>query len=114
VEEREADYFDYLDGADAVVMTSWDESLSMVILEAAALGKPFVSFASGGPQEIFRTGMGAIIQSWDPRDLASAMLRVMRGEIAVSPEACRRRARDFDVGAVVERWQSLLTASLAA
>ena len=108
VSELTDDYFHYLNVANGFVMTSSDESLSIVTLEAAALGKPFVSFNSGGPKEIFRDGMGAIVDSWNVEDIAKAMLQVMRGEIYTDSNLSRARAREFDIRVVVKQWQSIL------
>jgi glycosyltransferase involved in cell wall biosynthesis len=108
VSERVDDYFHYLNVANGFVMTSSDESLSIVTLEAAALGKPFVSFNSGGPKEIFRDGMGAIIDSWNVDDMANVMLQVMRGEIYVDDDVSRARAREFDITVIVKQWESIL------
>jgi L-malate glycosyltransferase len=108
VSERIEDYFDYLNVADGFVLTSFRESLSMVTLEAAALGKPFVSFNSGGPKEIFRAGMGVVVDSWNVRDLISAMLQVMRGEIYLDAKISRARASEFDVTVIVRRWEQII------
>jgi glycosyltransferase involved in cell wall biosynthesis len=105
VAERTDDYFDYLNVADAFVLTSLHESWSVVTLEAAALGKPFVSFNSGGPKEIFREGMGAVVDSWNVEDIVKAMLQVMRGETYVNADVSRRRAAEFDVSVVVKQWE---------
>jgi glycosyltransferase involved in cell wall biosynthesis len=105
VPERTEDYFDYLNVADGFVLTSFRESLSLVTLEAAALGKPFVSFNSGGPKEIFRDGMGAVVDSWNAKDLITAMLQVMRGEIYLDANISRARASEFDVSVIVRQWE---------
>jgi glycosyltransferase involved in cell wall biosynthesis len=105
VSELVGDYFHYLNVANGFVMTSLDESLSIATLEAAALGKPFVSFNSGGPKEIFRDGMGAIVDSWNIEDMAKVMLQVMRGDVYLSPDISRARAREFDVSVTVKQWE---------
>ena len=108
ISERVEDYFDYLNVADGFVMTSSDESLSIVTLEAAALGKPFVSFNSGGPREIFRDGMGVVVNSWNVEDMAAAMLQVMRGDVYVNADVSRRRAAEFDVSLLVKQWERIV------
>jgi glycosyltransferase involved in cell wall biosynthesis len=108
VSELADDYVHYLNVANGFVMTSSDESLSIVTLEAAALGKPFVSFNSGGPKEIFRDGMGAIVDSWNVEDMAKVMLQVMRGEIYVDGDVSRARAREFDITVIVKQWENIL------
>ncbi len=108
VPEQTEDYFAYLDVADGVVITSHRESLSLVALEAAALGKPFVSFDSGGPREIFRPGMGVIVDSWNLNDIISAMLQVMRGEIYLDGSISRSRAREFHASLTVRQWEGII------
>ena len=108
VPERTEDYFDYLNLADGFVLTSIRESLSLVTLEAAALGKPFVSFNSGGPKEIFSNGMGAVVDSWNPEDMINAMLQVMRGKIYLDANISRARAREFDVSVIVSQWERII------
>lgn len=108
IPERNEDYFDYLNVTDGFVLTSFKESLSMVTLEAAALGKPFVSFNSGGPTEIFRDGMGVIVNSWNEQDMIAAMLQVMRGDIYVNADISRARASEFDISVTVKQWERII------
>jgi glycosyltransferase involved in cell wall biosynthesis len=108
VSERTEDYFDHLNIADGFVLTSFRESLSMVTLEAAALGKPFVSFNSGGPKEIFRDGMGAVVDSWNIKDMIRRMLQIMRGEIYLDANISRARASEFDVSVIVRQWEEII------
>jgi glycosyltransferase involved in cell wall biosynthesis len=108
VGERADDYLDYLNVADGFVLTSLNESLSVVTLEAAALGKPFVSFNSGGPKEIFREGMGVVVDSWNVEDIVKAMLQVMRGDIYLNEGVSRRRAAEFDVSVLVKQWERII------
>jgi len=109
VPEETEHYFDYLDVADGFVLTSFKESLSIVTLEAAALGKPFVSFNSGGPKEIFREGMGAVVDSWNVQDMVTAMSQVMRGDIYVNPDISRARASEFDISVIVKEWEHIIS-----
>lgn len=101
-------YYDYLNLADGFLLTSHSESLSMVVLEAAALGKPFVSFNSGGPKEIFRDGMGVIVNSWSEQELAAGLLQVMHAEIYLNADVSRSRAAEFDVSLVVKHWEGII------
>lgn len=104
VGQRSSDYYDHLGAADGLVLTSYNESFSIVTVEAAYLGKPVVSFNCGGVREIVREGMGSVIDSWNNSDLIAAMAAVMRGETPFDPQAARRRALEFDIAAQGERW----------
>lgn len=113
VPPRTDDYFDYLNVADGFVLTSLDDTFPIVMLEAAALGKPLVSFNSGGAKEFFRYGMGAVVNSWNVEDMVEAMLQVMRGDIHLNPDISRTRASEFDISVIVKKWEPILLRYLA-
>lgn len=114
VEARAGDYYDYLNVADGFVLTSRRDTCPLVLLEAAALGKPVVSFDSGGAREIIEPGMGLVVESWNVADLVAAMLKVMRGEARHDAEVSRRRAAAFDTSVIVRRWEEILEAHFPA
>jgi glycosyltransferase involved in cell wall biosynthesis len=101
---RTDDYYDYLNAADGFVLTSSRDSFPLTMIEAAALGKPIVSFDSGGVKEFVRPEMGMVIDSWDPQDLVQAMLGVMTGEILCDPAVARTRAEMFDAPLQAKKW----------
>jgi glycosyltransferase involved in cell wall biosynthesis len=106
---RTNDYYDWLNVADAVVITSFKESFSIVALEAAYLGKPVVSFDCGGVKEIIKQRMGVVIDSWNDDDLVYAMEQVMNGDVQFDSEVAKNRAREFSIAVQGERWLNLLT-----
>jgi L-malate glycosyltransferase len=108
VPPRTDDYFDYLNVADGFVLTSLDDTFPIVMLEAAALGKPIVSFNSGGAREFIKNGMGAVINSWNVEDMVEAMLKVMRREMFLNTEVSKTRAGEFDISVIVKKWESIL------
>lgn len=114
VHARTQDYYDYLNAADGFVLTSTRDCFPLVMIEAAALGKPIVSFDSGGVREFVTPGVGLVVASWNAADLARACVRTMNGQIGFDPLAAKRRAAEFDVGARVKRWESLLEGYLSA
>lgn len=101
-------YYEYLNMADGFVLTSTRDSFPLVMIEAAALGKPIVSFNSGGVREFVQPGMGTVIDSWNVSDLAAAMIEVMQGRISFEPQKAKERAARFDVTAKVQHWQEIL------
>lgn len=111
--EHDADYYDHLNAADGLVLTSFRESFSIVSVEAAYLGKPVVAFDCGGVREIVREGMGAVVDSWNNSDLMAAMVAVMRGEIGFDASAARERVREFDIGVQGPRWERVVSEHLA-
>ena len=105
---RTDDYYDYLNAADGFVLTSSRDSFPLTMIEAAALGKPIVSFNSGGVKEFVLPGMGMVIDSWGPQDLTQAMMGIMRGEIAFDPELARSQAKKFDAPLQAKQWQGVM------
>ena len=91
----------------------------MVLIEAAAAGRPAVSSAVGGVAEVIDDGAtGLLCAPEDPAVLAEAMARVMKlsaKEREAMGRAARRRAEDvFALDAVVDRWMDLYAAGAGA
>lgn len=106
--ERAGDYYDYLNAADGLVVTSFKESFSIAAAEAAYLGKPVVSFDCGGISEVIREGMGVVLDSWNTPDLVGAMRAVMRDGVGFDPKASRERVREFYVDVQGARWEDFM------
>jgi D-inositol-3-phosphate glycosyltransferase len=84
--------------ADAVIMPSRSESFGLVALEAQACGTPVVAAAVGGlPHVIGDDGGGTVVEGYDPRTYAAALLPYLcdARARAVAAEAGRRRAARF-------------------
>ena len=110
---RSDDYYDCLNAAGGFLLTSSRESFSLVSAEAAYMGKPVVSFDSGGVREIIREGMGVVVDSWNNSDLIRAMLGVMRNEVGFDADAARERVKEFYVSAQAPRWEKIVREHLA-
>jgi glycosyltransferase involved in cell wall biosynthesis len=73
------DAYDVLRALDLLLITSDQEGLPMVLLEAMALGVPIVSRAVGGIPEAIEDGQsGILVPSGDPGDLAKVCLLALR------------------------------------
>jgi glycosyltransferase involved in cell wall biosynthesis len=91
---------------DMFAMTSWEESASLVVLEAMAMGVPVICFApTGGPAEEVGEA-GIVIPEMSPRRMADAIV-----DLARSPQ--KRRAMG-SAGADRVREQYRRETSLAA
>lgn len=101
---RRGDYYEWLNAADGLVITSFKESFSLVAVEAAHFGKPIVSFDCGGVKEIIRDGMGVVIDSWNNADLTGAMAALMRGDIFFDPSLSTERVKEFNISVQGPRW----------
>ena len=108
VDASGADYYAWLNAADGAVITSFKESFSLVAAEAAHLGKPVVSFDSGGVKEIVREGMGKVIDSWNNADLISAMISIMNGELFFDPAIARARVQEFSIEVQGAQWLDIM------
>lgn len=97
--------------ADCVVMSSFREGFSNAVVEALACGKPVIASGVGGNAEaIDPAETGWIHASGDRSALASQMRHVLElgvAGLAARAEACRARAGDFGLDALVERTHRL-------
>jgi|GEM_PF-1375101 len=68
----------FLGEIDALVLPSEKEGLGRVMLEAMALGKPVIAFASGGPAEVISNGEdGLLVPLGDDAGLADAVVSIL-------------------------------------
>jgi glycosyltransferase involved in cell wall biosynthesis len=66
-----------LAAADVFVLPSLFEGSSLAVLEAMAAGKPVISSAIGGTDEILSGDTGVLVPPGDPRVLAEALARML-------------------------------------
>ncbi len=89
-----------LAAADVVTLSSREEGLGTVLLDALALGKPVVATRAGGIPEIIEDGVsGHLVAPGDARSLGAmvaALLTDPARRAALAP-AARRRAADFSI-----------------
>jgi glycosyltransferase involved in cell wall biosynthesis len=98
--------------ADAFVMGSEVEGMPVVLLEAAASGLPAVVTDAGGNGEAVVSGKtGFVVPKQNHLALSAAIERILD-----MPRECRERfsaearawaLQEFEIGAVVSRWESL-------
>lgn len=93
------------------VMSSRVEGFPMVLLEAMAVGLPVVSFdCTNGPADLVEQGRnGVLVRAGDVGGLADALCTVMAdpGLRARMGEAARATARQYDIGRISHRWETL-------
>ncbi|RYF73622.1 MAG: glycosyltransferase [Cytophagaceae bacterium] len=95
--EHSTDYFDYLNTTDGFVLTSREDPFPLVMIEAAALGKPIAAFNSGGVSEFVKSGMGGVVDSFNPVDLGKLMRNIMDGSLPVSAATSQEHASRFTI-----------------
>ena len=100
-----------LSQAALYVMSSRVEGFPMVLLEAMAVGLPVVSFdCPNGPADLVRQGTnGVLVRAGDVGGLADALCTMMAdpGRRAQMGEAARATAREYDIGRISHRWETL-------
>ncbi len=68
---------DFMNGCDCFICSSRVETLSCVLNEAAACGKPVISTRCGGPIDIVIEETGLLVPVDDPQAMAAAMATMM-------------------------------------
>jgi glycosyltransferase involved in cell wall biosynthesis len=108
VGKQKEDYYNYLNMGDGFLLTSRQDPFPLVMIEAAYLGKPIVSFPSGGVSEFILDGMGAITEDISVRQLVAKMRKIMDGQIITDSEKSRERAKVFSVKNGYENWTKIM------
>ena len=98
----------FLARADLFVLSSRNEALPTVLIEAMACGCPVVSTdCPYGPREILEDGrLGPLVPVGDADALAEAMARVL--DAPPSRDLLRERASFFSVERAVDRYEEML------
>jgi len=98
----------YMDGADALMMSSVHEGLPTVLIEALACGCPVVSTdCPSGPRTILEGGaIGPLVDVGDDHGLAEGVLSVLRDP--PEEDLLVNRARDFAPSTVLDEYESFI------
>ncbi len=107
---KKNDYFDYLAAADGFMMTSRQEPLGLVMVEAAWLGKPIVAFDSGGPIEFVTEGLGTVIPNLDIEAFARSMQNWRQHPAAFDASKAKERAAEFGSEIGMAKWEQIIEA----
>ena len=102
---QKEDVTPYLNASELILLTSREESLSLVMLEGALLKKPTICFdKSGHPPEFVQQGTGIAIPDFDPKKMADKLVEVLSspGLCSQMGAAAKRKvldSYDFNSGA---------------
>ncbi len=110
---KKEDYFNHLAAADGFILTSRQEPLGLVMVEAAWLGKPIVAFDSGGPSEFILDNIGTVVPGLDIAKFANAMKDWRQNPTRFDTALAKERAAEFGSITGMERWEAI-TSGFAA
>lgn len=104
-----------LKSADAVVMSSHWEGLSLSNIEGMSADKPFIASDVNGLREV-TAGYGLLFPDGDDRRLAEILLQLRDDPAlyAATAEKCRRRALDFDISLTAKSYDAIYRSIMAS
>lgn len=101
---------DYCD-ASIFLSTSRFEGFGLAVTEAMECGLPAVSFCTDGPSEIIDDGVnGYLVEKYSKEKFADAVERLMEDPALRKrfSENAVRRARDFHMDQILEKWERII------
>jgi len=105
---------DWYAASDVVVLPSYEEGLGKVLLEAQAMGRPVVAYASGGiPDVVVHGRTGLLVRTGDRHALTAALEHLLThpaGRRSMGVAAREFVVRDFSVAALIERHEQFYDA----
>jgi glycosyltransferase involved in cell wall biosynthesis len=108
---------DYLAASDVFVLTSREDPYPLVCLEAAALGKPIVCFASaGGAPEFVEQDCGFVVPYFDVVAMASRVISLLDSadyRLTIGAAARRKVAKRHDIGVSAPRILEIIERTIA-
>jgi glycosyltransferase involved in cell wall biosynthesis len=108
VGKQKEDYYNYLNMGNGFLLTSRQDPFPLVMIEAALLGKPIISFPSGGVSEFVQEGMGLVTQDQSVKQMVNAIRSLMKGEITTDSSKSIEVASQFNVENGYNEWIKLI------
>lgn len=105
---KKEDYYSYMDAADGFMLTSRQEPFGMVLVEAAWLGKPIVSFDSGGPTEFISPDLGTVVPHLNIPMFVDSMIDWSKRKGEIDIEASRQKMLAYGAEKKVVEWQEII------
>jgi glycosyltransferase involved in cell wall biosynthesis len=106
---------EHIANSDIFILTSVEEGMPTVILEALALGKPVIATAVGGIPEVVKEGVnGILVPPKSPEPIAKALERLL-GNSGLRRKLGRAAAgsvKDYTWSKIAEKYESVYSISL--
>ncbi len=93
--------------ADLFVNPTWEESFSLVNVEAQACGCPVVTYKAGGSTEMVSEKTGIVLEKHDIEGMRKAIAAVTGKKIRFNREDCVENASSFSIGRMHEGYRQL-------
>ena len=99
----------YVERAHVAALTSSHEGFPNALLEAMAMGRPVVATRVGGIPELVRDGVDGLLTSFEPQDIATAIVKLLEDEDLRKQMGTegRCRAERFDWERVVRETEAV-------
>ncbi len=100
------EFYCYLNLANCFLLTSQRDSFPLVMIQNAFLGKPIVSYNSGGVKDfINKPTVGVLATEMHTKSLISAALEAHENISSFNSEECKARALMFDMKLHIIKWE---------
>lgn len=106
---QSTDYYNHLAVGNGLLLLSKEESFSLVLVEAAKLGLPVVSFDVGIADQFLNTeiGMGSVVKSRNVEDFVIQM-KIVQDNFNFETEEIKKTALIYSVEHQVPRFENLM------
>ncbi|WP_442589785.1 glycosyltransferase family 4 protein [Pedobacter sp. AW31-3R] len=101
------DYYNYLALGNGLLLLSREESFSLVLIEAANLGIPMVSFDVGIARKFIREGAGFVVENRNLLQLLEAMKKIQHGA-APDKEQLSLMSMEYTVERQLPKFENIL------
>lgn len=105
---KKEEYYSWLNACDAFLLTSLVDPYPLVMLEAAYLQKPIISFNSGGVSEFVKEGMGKVVPYYCLDAYLKAIKDYIDGKIFVDKKLLRNEAERHDISKRIDEFENIL------
>ena len=109
------DTLKHIENSDVFILTSIEEGMPNVIIEALALGKPVIATAVGGIPEVVKDGVnGILVPPKSPEHIAKALERLLSdsGLRKKFSRAAAESVKDYTWSKITEKYERIYSSSL--